>query len=303
MAALDRLAVIVVVGSHRPEQSSTRDDLAPRPNMNILHFVRRHLRIHSGHTLASALIVGVCHKMLRRRSYLKVGLHTESHLHAKFAHKIGRLPIDLLVASPALVASHVENRGIDIGVAKKPALAPGYASHFADKFSIPTVPKAELSREIGRPIGLHATYPLIRKVSRDAKARVFDEKPLHLVQGRSMGRSRPKIGTVHLNRHPPLAESVQMLVNGSNAVLPQLRLPLRSRERVCENATIAVESHHLTGFFLQSHLRKQVFHPRIDVRRLVFIDVLHPILIEVYPAFMVDLPVLRPKFERRFGGK
>ena len=303
MTALDRLTVIVVVGDHCSENTCSGNNLLPRSDVYILDFVRRHLRIHSGHTLASSLIVGVCHKMLRRRSHLKVGLHTESHLYAQFAHKIGRLPIDLLVASPALVASHIQNRGIDICVAKKPALAPRDASHFADKFPVPTVPKPELGWEIGRPIGLHATYSLIRKVSRDAKARVLNEKPLHLVQGRSVGRSRPKIGTVHLNRHPPLAESVQMLVNGSNAVLPQLRLPLRGRERVCENATIAVESHHLTGFFLQSHLRKQVFHPRIDVRRLVFINILHPVFIEVYPAFMVDLSVLRPEFERCFGSK
>ena len=99
-----------------------------------------------------------------------------------------------------------------------------------------------------------------------------------------------------------------MLVDCAHAVLPQFLLPFRSRKRVGKNTPISVKRHHLTGLLLNRHLRKQIFHSRVNVRRRIFINVLDPVLVQVNPPLVVYLPVLRPELECRvrtggFGGR
>ena len=268
-------------------------------DMYVLHFMRRHLRVHAGHALARPLVVRISSEMLCGRCYLEICLHSECHLHPQFAYEIGRLSIYFFVAAPSLVASHIENRCIDIGVAQKPSFAAGDSSHFMYQFPVPSVSKAELGREVSRTVCLDATYSFIGEIHGDAQAGIFDEEPLHLVHRSCMCGCRPEIRRIHLDRSAPLAETVQMLVDRAHAVLPQFLLPFRSRKRVGKHTPIAVKRHHLTGLLLNRHLRKQILHSRVNVRSRIFINVLDPVLVQVNPPLVVYLPVLRPELECR----
>ena len=53
-------------------------------------------------------------------------------------------------------------------------------------------------------------------------------------------------------------------------------------------STHTVERNHLAGFFFNIHLRKEVFDTCIDRDRRIFIYILFPILVEIYPAIPVD---------------
>ena len=94
-------------------------------------------------------------------------------------------------------------------------------------------------------------------------------------------------------RHPPSAERVQMLVDGSDTVLPELSLPLLRRKRILEHTLVAVKRHHLASLFLHGHLREQVFDARVDVGVRVLINVLFPVFVEVNPFLVIHAPVLR----------
>ena len=71
------------------------------------------------------------------------------------------------------------------------------------------------------------------------------------------------------------------------------------RKRVGKNTPISVERHHLACLLLNRHLRKQIFHSRVNVCRRIFINVLDPVLVQVNPPLVVYLPVLRLELECR----
>ena len=286
-ASLHGDSVIVVVGAHHSQDSGPADYLPPRVHVDVFHFVRSHLRVHPGHALASALVVGIGAVVLCRCRHLPVRLHAGSHLHAEFGHQIGRFSIDFFVAAPSLVAAHVEDGRIDIGVAEQPSFPSGDVADLPHEFAVPAVTDSQLCGEVGSAVCFHAADALVRKVRGNSEPGFFHEEALHDIQRPCMLGSRPEPFAFGY-REVPVAETVKMFVYRPDAVFPYLFLPCGSGEFILQHSFVAVEGNHLTGFLLQVHLREQVLYSCVDIGGSVFIDILDPVLVEIYPAFVVD---------------
>ena len=85
-----------------------------------------------------------------------------------------------------------------------------------------------------------------------------------------------------------MLETVQMFVDGSHSVFPELVFPLRRRQVVFQHPLVAVERNHLAGLLFDGHLREKVFDTCVDRGRRIFIYILFPVLVEVYPTVPVD---------------
>ena len=193
MAPLDGSAVIIVVATHRAHQADTLDNLTPGVHVHILHFVKRHLRVRTGHSLAGTLVVRIPEIVLAGSGHSPIFLKALHHLHAQLCNQVGILSVDLFVAAPALVAPDVEDRSIDIGISQQTGLLPGDAAHLADELAVPGVPQPELGGEIGGLECLDAAYALVGEVHRNAQAGLFYKEALNRVQGLCVGGCRPDV--------------------------------------------------------------------------------------------------------------
>ena len=287
-AALDGDAVVVVVRAHHAQQAGFLNDAPERIDVYHLHFARRCLRVDARHALTGTLVVAVSYEVFARCGYLVVLLHAFHHLDAQFGHEVGRLAVHFFIASPALVAAHVEDGGIDVGVAQHAGFASRYLADAAHQAPVPGVPDAQLGGEVGGAVALHAADAFVGEVHGDAQARLFYEEALHFVQGPGVARGRPYVFVVR-RRQAPLAEAVQVLVDGADAVLPQRLLPFGGGQVVLQYALVAVEGYHLAGLFVERHLSQQVFDACVDGSVGVFVDILHAVLVEVNPVFVVHV--------------
>lgn len=85
-----------------------------------------------------------------------------------------------------------------------------------------------------------------------------------------------------------MLETVQMFVDSSHTIFPELVFPVRCRQVVFQYPLVAVERNHLAGFLFDVHLRKKVLDTCVDRGCRIFIHVLFPIFVEIYPAISVD---------------
>ena len=191
LAALNRDAVVVVVGTHHSQQAGPSYHFTPRVYMYVFHFVGSHLRIHPRHTFAPTLVVGVCDEMLACGSHLVIRLHTGSHLHSKFRHQIRGLSIDFFITSPSLVSAHIQNRGIDIGISQQPCLPAGNPADLVHQFLVPSVSYAQLSGEICRAICLDTADSLIGEIHGNPQTGFLYKETLHDIERLRVFRSRP----------------------------------------------------------------------------------------------------------------
>ena len=247
------------------------------------------MRVGSCHTLTCSLTIRIYCKMLGCGCHTGIFLKAFYHLYSEFRHEIWILTVDFLITSPSLVTSHIENGSIYIGIAKKPCLLSGDTAHISDKILVPGASEAELGREIRSHICFHSPDSLVGKINRNTKTGILDKESLDFIQCPCMRACRPDIRTLCGQRCIPSHKRIQMLVYSSYAVLPYRLLPLRGRKLILQHTTIAVESDHLTGLFLQSHLTQQVFYAGIDIGFRIFIDVLDTVLVEIDPVLVVDL--------------
>ena len=118
LATLNRLAVVVVVRAHRAHQPCTLNNLSPRVHVNILDRVWRFVRVGTRQALARALTIRIYSEVLRSRGNLAILLQALYHLHTKLRNEEWVFAINLLVATPTLVATNIKNRSIDIGIAE-----------------------------------------------------------------------------------------------------------------------------------------------------------------------------------------
>ena len=260
--------------------------------MDILHLARRHLRIDARHAFAGPLVIAVSGEMLGRRSDLVIGLHARSHRHAEFGHQIGGFAENLFIAPPPLVAPHVEDRSVDIRIPQQPGFAADDASGFTQQFAVPGMPHAQLGRKIRRPVSLHAANPLVGHVDGNAQTGLLDKKTLRFVDGPRMARRRPYQVAVEQGL-APLHESVEVLVDSPEPVLPELILPAGCRQRILQHALIAVERHQLAGLLFNGHLRQQVFDSVVQGGLRVLVNILAAVLVEIDPTVPIHFLVLR----------
>ena len=219
--------------------------------------------------------------MLRSGGNLVILLKSEHHLHAKFSHQIRVLAVDLLITAPALVPPHVENGRIDIGVTEQSSLASRDVSHAADQLAVPGMPQSELGRKIGRPISFDTANAFVGEVRRNAQPGLFDKESLHLIERPGVLGSRPKI-RAFINGNAPSTKPIEVFVDRTDPVLPEFGFPFGRRQVVLKHAQIAIKRYHLAGFFIERHLRKQVFDAIFHVRRRIFVDIHPAVLVKVY---------------------
>ena len=263
VAALYGHAVVVVIRAHDAQQPGLANDAAERVDVYQLHLAGRHLRVDARHALACSFVVAVGHEVLGRGCHLVVVLHSAHHSNAQLGHEVGRLAVDLFVAAPTLVAAHVEHRSIDVGVAQHPCLAAGDEPYLIYEVAVPRVSQSQLGGEVGGAVALNPAYALVGEVRRNAQPCLFDEEPLHFVQCPGMARGRPYVFVVR-RWHSPLLEAVEVLVNGTYAVLPQFVFPFGRRQVVLQHALVSIQGDHLAGLFLQRHLPQQVLYAGVN---------------------------------------
>ena len=296
-AAADRHAVVIVVGAHHAEHAGLAHRRGERRHVHVLDLARGHLRIGAGHEFARALVGAVDDEMLGGGGDGVVLLQPLHHLHAEPRHQIRRLAVDLLHAAPALVAGHVQDRRVDIGIAQRARLQRGDAAHLPHQFAVPGMPDAELCGEAGGAVRLDAADAFVAEVDRDAQPGLFDEEALHLVHRPDMAAD---VGGVR--QHAALVPAVVHLVDVADAVLPQRPLPCPGRQRVFQHAAVAVQRGHLRGLLVGVHLREQVGDARVDGGGAVLVHVLAAVLVEVDPAVAVD-PRHRRERRLRHAGR
>lgn len=85
-----------------------------------------------------------------------------------------------------------------------------------------------------------------------------------------------------------MPETVQMFVDGSDAVLPKGTMPRVVGKVVLQHTSIVIERHHLAGLFFERHASQEVFHSGINGCGRVFVDILHAILVEINPSFVIN---------------
>ena len=230
--------------------------------------------------------------MLAGGGHLMVMLEASHHRDTQFGYKVGGFTVNFLVTSPALVASYVEDGGVDVGVAQHARFAPGDESYLANQFAVPGVSQSQLGGEVGGTVTLHATYAFVGKVYGDTETGIFYKETLHLVQCPGMARCGPDIFVVR-RRQSPLLEAVQMFVDGADAVFPQHLFPFGGGKVVFQYTFVSIKSDHLAGLLVQCHLLQEVFYAGVERSGRVFVHILYPIFVEVYPAFVVHLAFCR----------
>ena len=98
----------------------------------------------------------------------------------------------------------------------------------------------------------------VGEIHGDAQPGLFYKPALHSINGFGMvteGVTQVRYSIVLLP-HP-----VQHLVNVGYAVFPYFLFPPRSRKRVFQHPSVAVEGGQLAGFLVDRHLCEQVVHP------------------------------------------
>lgn len=134
---------------------------------------------------------------------------------------------------------------------------------------------------------LDATDALVGEVNRDAEAGFLDEETLHLIERPSVFRSGPEIFAAW-EALLEIVESVQVLVDIGDTILPELIAPRGSREVFLQNAVVSVKRGELAGFLLKRHSGDEIIQSFFDRLLGVFINILPAVLIEVDPAIVVD---------------
>ena len=149
----------------------------------------------------------------------------------------------------------------------------------------------QLCREIGSLVAFHSADTFIGKVDGNSETGLFHKKPLDFVQCPGMFRRRPDIFIVG-RRQTPLPESVQVLVYRSYTVFPYPVFPVRLRQVIGQHSAVAVQCHHLACLLFESHPGEKVFHPVGNIGGRIFVNIHDAVLIEIYPAFMIDAGIV-----------
>ena len=280
-----RKAVIVVVGYHRAHQAGLADHPAPDIGMDVFQFAGRHLRVAAGLGFARALVVGVGQEVLARGK--DIFLQAPGKLNPQFGHQIGAFAEGFLTPAPALVADDVQDGTIGIGIAHHPGFAAGHASHFVQQFLVPGGAQPQRSGEAGRAEGFVAVDAFVGEIHRNPQPGFLDKPFLYGIQGPGVLGSGPGVLAL-IGGFGGGVETVQMLVDGPHAILPQPGFPTRRGQFILEDAVIPIQGDQLAGFLLEGHLLQQVLDSIFQPRSRILIEILDPVFVEIDPSLSVD---------------
>ena len=277
--------VIVVIRYHCAHEAGLADHPAPDIGMDVFQFAGRHLRVAPGLGFARPLVVGVGQKVLARGQ--DVFLQAPGKLNPQFGHQIGAFAEGFLTPTPALVADDVQDGTIGIGIAHHPGFAAGHASHFVQQFLVPGGAQPQRSGEAGRAEGFVAVDAFVGEIHRNPQPGFLDKPFLDGIQGPGVLGSRPGVLAL-IGGFGGGVETVQMLVDGPHAILPQPGFPTRCGEFILEDAVIPIQGDQLAGFLLEGHLLQQVLDAVFQPRSRILIDIPDPVFVEIDPSFPVD---------------
>ena len=91
--------------------------------------------------------------------------------------------------------------------------------------------QSQLCGEIGGTVTFYSADTFVRKVYGDAEARFFYEEALYFIQCPGMAGCWPYIGIIRWGKSP-LLETVQVFVDGTDAVFPKHLFPFGGGEVV-----------------------------------------------------------------------
>ena len=111
-----RHAIPIVVAAHNAHRMSLLNNFLERIEIKLVQFTWRYMRISTAITIASALGHTIDGIMFQRRSYA-LRLDALYHLRTQRSNQIRIFAVALQRTAPAGIAHHVEDGGIDIGIA------------------------------------------------------------------------------------------------------------------------------------------------------------------------------------------
>lgn len=118
----------------------------------------------------------------------------------------------------------------------------------------------------------------------------------------SSHRLRPRAGEFAAR----IVFSFQMFVDIGHAVLQYRVFPFFSRDAVAHHFLISVVRDQLSGLLFNGHTAYQVVDTLLYLLCRVFVHVLFPVFVQVYPSFLIDVALFRENFLRGqmiFGGQ
>src|SRR6185437_12196411 len=166
-----------------------------------------------------------------------LALDTQGHLFSEFGDDKGIFAVAFERSAPAGVAGEVEDGGIDIGIAEGFCFAAYDLAGFADEGFIPGRADGDGSRQGGGTVVVEAVDAFISEVHGDAQAGLFDEPALDGIDG--FGVAAKGIGILGIGAGSA-RNSVEVFVDISDAVLPDLLFPFRCGQLIFEHAAEAV---------------------------------------------------------------
>ena len=281
VTARNGLAIVIVIRAHHAQRACLTKCLAKRLQIERPHLARRHMRVRAGAFIAASHRNAIHGKVLGSGNQ-PFRLKPFNHPLAQLAHQVGVFAVTLHHTSPSGVLGNIQYGGIDIGIAQRLRLFRRHPGYFANQLLVPRSPLPALCRKHGGTVVAKPSDAFVGKVHRYAQARLFHKPALD---------GLPVFHTVHVRigqRRAELPQTVCLFVDVGNAVLPDFLLPLRRGQRVFQHTTGSIEGCQLARLLLQRHLRQEVVYPRLQRCRRVFVNIHHPILIEVYPPLLID---------------
>ena len=253
--ASNRNSIVSVVGTHRSPRFGFLDDLLKRLHQNFMHVASGDLRIGTTFPVTAATGCAVSCKVFHCRGDA-FGLNTLALLDSQFGNMKRRFAIALNRPPPARIANNVQDRRVDVGVAKCLAFGRCDLADAPHQVAVPCGSDAKLSREVASVAVADAANAFVGKVHRDAQPSFFSKPTLDLIEHIAM--------IDKLNVFIEVPHTVTVFVDVSDAVFPNPGLPFLRWAGVFQNAFVSVDGTHLGSLFIQIHTPDQIGNAFVD---------------------------------------
>ena len=247
--ASNRHSIVSIVGTHRSPGFGFLDDLFKRLHQNFMHVPSGDLRIGTTFPVTTATGCAVRREVFHCRSDA-FGLNALALLDSQFGNVKRRFAITLDRPAPARIADDVQDRRVNIGIAKCLAFDRCDLTDAPHQIAVPSGSDAKLSREVASVAVADAANAFVGKVHRDAQPSFFSKPTLDLIEHIAM--------IDELNVFIEVPHTVTVFVDVSDAVFPNPGLPFLRWAGVFQNAFVSVDGTHLGSLFIQIHTPDQI---------------------------------------------
>src|SRR6266540_704662 len=145
------------------------------------------------------------------------------------------LAVDIFDSSPALIASNIQSRRVNICVAERSRFLGGDSSNFPNQLSIPRMSLTQLGRKTRGDRKSDTTETLIAEIHRNSKSRFLDKEALHFIHGPHM-----LLYVSGINAARALSPTIEVFVDIGDAIFPNSTFPFRRGQLVFQDSSVAV---------------------------------------------------------------